>query len=310
MTPPAGDPLERLFFAAPGRLRGGFRIALFLGAWYVASGPVRGIAALLTPASLVPWVAGWFAPAAVAGATFLLLRKVDDRPWDDVGLGRAHWRPSAWAAGLAVGTVAIAVPVGLLVAGGLLVTQPGGAGDVAGAMAYAAWSFLPAALAEELVVRGYPFAVLRQGLGWPAATAITSVAFGLLHLGNPGVTAQAIALVIAAGIWLAMVRLVTGSLVAAWMAHFAWNWWLAAGFHAPVSGLPFPTPGWRLVDAGPDWLTGGTWGPEAGLLSAVGMCAALALLARGPLAPRRAALAAAPTDDDPSRGPAAARSTT
>lgn len=291
------DALERLFFAAPGRLRTGFRLALFLLAWLVATGPVRGIAGMLTPTALVPWLAGWFGPAAAAGATYVLLRRVDERPWDDVGLGRVAWAPRAWGAGLAVGTVAIAVPVGLLVATGLLAREPGTDGAVAAAMLGAAWSLLPPALSEELLVRGYPFAVLRQGLGWPAATAITSVAFGLLHLGNPGVSAQAIALVIAAGVWLAVVRLVSGSLVAAWMAHFAWNWWLAGGFHAPVSGLPFPTPGWRLVDAGPDWLTGGTWGPEAGLLSALGMIAGLGVLARGPLARRDLAGAPRSTHD-------------
>lgn len=303
MPPPArpDDLLERLFFVAPGRLRAGFRLALFLLAWIVASGPVRGIAGLVTPTVLVPWLAGWFGPAAVAGATFLLLRKVDERPWDDVALGPAAWRPRAWGGGFAVGTVAVGLPVALLVATGLLAREPGTDGGVAGAMLYAAWTLLPAALSEELLVRGYPFAVLRQGLGWPAATAITSVTFGLLHLGNPGVTAQAIALVIAAGIWLAVVRLVTGSLVAAWMAHFAWNWWLAGAFHAPVSGLPFPTPGWRLVDAGPDWLTGGTWGPEAGFLSALGMIAGLGVLALG--RPTRRDLAGAPRSTHAS-GPA------
>jgi membrane protease YdiL (CAAX protease family) len=291
------DALERLFFAAPGRLRAGFRLALFLLAWLVATGPGRGIAGMLVPSALVPWLAGWFGPAAALAATYLLVRKVDERPWDDVALGRDAWRPRAWLAGLVVGSVAIAVPVGLLVATGLLARAPGTDGDLAGAMLYAAWSFLPAALAEELLVRGYPFAVLRQGLGWPAATAITSVVFGLLHLGNPGVSAQAISLVIAAGIWLALVRLVTGSLVAAWMAHFAWNWWLAGGFHAPVSGLPFPTPGWRLVDAGPDWLTGGTWGPEAGFLSALGMVAGLGVLTLRPFARRDLAGAPRSTHD-------------
>ncbi len=284
--PASPDLLEQLFFVGPGRLRGGFRLALFLGAWLVATGPVRGIAGLILPGAVLPWVAGWFGPAAVAGATWLLLRKVDERPWSDVSLGPEAWRPRAWLAGGVTGTVAIALPVGVLVATGLLDRVPGTDGALVGAMLYTAWSLLPAALSEELLARGYPFAVLRQGLGWPAATAITSVAFGLLHLANPGVTPQAIALVIAAGVWLAVVRLVTGSLVAAWMAHFAWNWWLAGGFHAPVSGLPFPTPGWRLVDAGPDWLTGGTWGPEAGFLSALGMIAGLGVLARGPFARR------------------------
>ncbi|MCU0627669.1 MAG: CPBP family intramembrane metalloprotease [Gemmatimonadaceae bacterium] len=293
---PRPDPLERLLFAAPGRLRAGYRLALFIAAWFFAVGPLRGVVTSWLPLALVPWLAPWLAPLAALGATFVLLRRIDERPWDDVGLGARARAPRQWAHGALVGSVAIAVPVALLVLTGWLARAPGTDGSVAGAMLIAANALLPAALSEELLMRGYPFTVLRDTAGWLVATAVTSVAFGLLHLGNPGVSPQAIALVIAAGIWLAAVRVVTGSLVAAWMAHFAWNWWLAAGFHAPVSGLPSLTPGWRLVDAGPDWLTGGAWGPEAGLLSAVGMIAGTALLARGPFTRRVAA--SAPSSHD------------
>jgi hypothetical protein len=43
---------------------------------------------------------------------------------------------------------------------------------------------------------------------------------------------------------------------------------MAAVLHVPVSGLPFATPGYRAVITGPDWLTGGSWGPEGGVLAA------------------------------------------
>jgi hypothetical protein len=62
------------------------------------------------------------------------------------------------------------------------------------------------------------------------------------------------------------------------MAHFAWNWTMAAVFHVAVSGLPLEGPGYRYVDAGPDWATGGQWGPEGGLPAAVGMAGGMALL--------------------------------
>jgi hypothetical protein len=55
------------------------------------------------------------------------------------------------------------------------------------------------------------------------------------------------------------------------MAHFAWNWTMAVLFHAAVSGLPFESPGYRYVDAGPDWATGGEWGPEGGVPAAFAM---------------------------------------
>lgn len=69
--------------------------------------------------------------------------------------------------------------------------------------------------------------------------------------------------------FLAGVRLTTGSLAAAWLAHLGTNWAQGALLHAPISGLTFlPTPGYRLVPSGPDWLTGGAWGLEAGAATA------------------------------------------
>jgi uncharacterized protein len=81
-----------------------------------------------------------------------------------------------------------------------------------------------------------------------------------------------------AGFFLAAVLYVTRSLYAAWTAHLAWNWTMAVIFHAAVSGYPMEAPGYRYVDAGPDWATGGPWGPEGGLPAGLGMCAGIAYL--------------------------------
>jgi hypothetical protein len=62
------------------------------------------------------------------------------------------------------------------------------------------------------------------------------------------------------------------------MAHFAWNWTMAVLFHTAVSGLPLESPDYRYVDAGPDWATGGTWGPEGGAAGGLGMLGGLAYL--------------------------------
>ncbi|MBI3790669.1 MAG: CPBP family intramembrane metalloprotease, partial [Gemmatimonadetes bacterium] len=115
------------------------------------------------------------------------------------------------------------------------------------------------------------------------------VAFALLHLNNPSVSAQSLVLVATAGVWLGMVRVATGSLWAAFAAHFGWNAAMTLLLHAPVSGLPFTAPDWKLVDTGPAWATGGAWGPEGGAFAAVGMLAATAALLARP--GRRAILA-------------------
>jgi hypothetical protein len=38
-----------------------------------------------------------------------------------------------------------------------------------------------------------------------------------------------------------------------------------------VSGLPSNDPDYRVVDSGPDWLTGGKWGPEGGVAAVAAM---------------------------------------
>ena len=62
------------------------------------------------------------------------------------------------------------------------------------------------------------------------------------------------------------------------MAHFAWNWVMAVPLHAPVSGLRFESPGYSAIVTGPEWLSGGSWGPEGGLFAVLGMVAGLGYL--------------------------------
>jgi membrane protease YdiL (CAAX protease family) len=102
------------------------------------------------------------------------------------------------------------------------------------------------------------------------------VLFGVLHLNNPGATVASVLVVIISGLLLATVRIRLNSLYAAWMAHLAWNWTMAVPFHALVSGIRFDAPGYRAVTAEPSWLSGGAWGPEGGLIAAIGMTFGLA----------------------------------
>lgn len=252
---------------------------LFLAAGFAASNVGVPLISMALPAASMPWLRPTLECLAVLFATRYALVSLDHEGWERVGLGQASWGAGSLVIGALAGALAIAIPTSLLIALGDLtfVAAPGGA--EARTLAFSIAVLAPSALTEELLLRGYPFTVLRATWGWPVATAITSFAFGLLHLNNPGATPLAIANVMAAGVFLAGIRVVTGSLAAAWAAHFAWNWTMSAGFHTAVSGLPVGTPDYRLVDTGPDWLSGGVWGPEGGAIAAVGMIGAFAGLA-------------------------------
>jgi CAAX protease family protein len=274
--------LRGVFYTQEGGIRAGWRVLLFLGLFAVFYEVVRTFLAYVRPANyaalqveqyLLLLLAAWL-------AHYIMLRWVDHKSWSYVGLGAEQCTSRALVIGLALGSLCILVPsAGLLLAHDLtLVTGLQGRHDWLVLAWGGALLFLPQSLVEEMLSRGYLFSALRDWVGEIGALAFTSVGFGLLHKGNPGATAQSVSVVVLAGIFLGAILVITRSLYAAWMAHFAWNWSMADLLHAPVSGMRFPYSGYRVDDSGPDWLTGGSWGPEGGVAAAVGMIAGIALL--------------------------------
>jgi uncharacterized protein len=137
---------------------------------------------------------------------------------------------------------------------------------------------LATAIAEEFGLRGYLQYTLTCGIGfWPAAV-VTSILFGLAHLGTPGETWQDITNIAILALFLCMALRRTGNLWFAIGSHAAWDWGLvffySAGdasphqslFHASMHGTP--------------WLTGGAAGPEGNILNVILVGAAILLLSR------------------------------
>lgn len=222
----------------------------------------------------------WVEMIGLLGGTAVSVRWIDKRPWSDVWMDASAARPPVLALGFGLGALAIGLPILVLIGAHWLARATGGPGAVGSwgaAAARVSLLLIPAALAEELLTRGYIFAVLRQVWGWKWALVVMSVVFGLLHLQNNGADAESLILVTIAGIFLGGVLVATRSVYAAWMAHLAWNWTMAVLFHASVSGIPLESPGYRYVDAGPDWATGGVWGPEGGVPAGLGMMAGVGI---------------------------------
>jgi uncharacterized protein len=220
----------------------------------------------------------WMVALAFIVANAICVKWIDKRPWSMVGLHREAARPPLWLLGILVGGLGIAIPTLALMGVRWMSVVPQPDGSVTGEAVRQLIFLAPAALWEELCFRGYAFAVLRESAGTFAAVGSTSLIFGLIHLSNPGASVQSTMLVALAGIFLGYVLILTGSLYAAWAAHLAWNWTMSAAFHVPVSGASFSTPDYQVIDAGPDWATGGKWGPEAGFGAALGMAGGFLLL--------------------------------
>ena len=191
-----------------------------------------------------------------------------------LGMAADRWQWRLLLVGLLLGGATILITCLLLWVGGLLRFETGTpftevmGGDSWGRVALRLLVLLaPAALWEEIAFRGYLYSVAEEAGGAQVARWASSAAFGVVHVMNPGASVRTTLIVMLAGWCLARVREQAG-LPAAWLAHLAWNWIMAAVLHVAVSGLPFATPGYRAVLGEPEWLSGGGWGPEGGLVAA------------------------------------------
>jgi len=131
---------------------------------------------------------------------------------------------------------------------------------------YYAVLFLMTAFFEDFLMRGYSQWVLSRGMNfWPAA-ALLSISFGAVHGGNPG---EAKTGLVAAGLidfFLCLTLRRTGDLWWAVGFHMAWDWGESYLYSVPDSGQVLPG---HLLNSGlrgPDWLTGGSVGPEGSYL--------------------------------------------
>ena len=214
-------------------------------------------------------------------ATFLVLA------WS--GLGIPYWSPLAAAAVATTGAIAISEhgqwPLGLFVRPRLAVAEAllGIAFGVA-LIGFGAWLivltsdahhargsgfpwselfaiYLPAALHEELVFRGYAFQKL---LRWNRAVALFGVAlvFAALHAGNTSVTPLALANVFLGGILLGLAYERYERLWFPIGLHLSWNLMSGPILGHEVSGYTSARTVFVLVEHGPAWLTGGGFGIE------------------------------------------------
>ena len=255
--------------------------------WIALFGGV-GVAATLLLAAAAGWVgvsavwemaAGSIATVLGFGlATWLVGYRLNRRSWAAMGWGAPGRLGARLTAGVALGGVMAAAAVVLAVLlGGATLGPDAGAGFVAAA-APLALGLVAAALAEELVFRGYPLRRLADAVGPLVATALLGVGFGVAHLGNPNVTPLGAVNIGIAAVWLAAAFFSAGGMPLAWGLHFGWNAGLGLGFEAPVSGLAFDLPLVDYASGRHAWIDGGAFGPEGGLVGTLLFAAGTAAL--------------------------------
>jgi len=278
---PRGAIVDAVFFGPHG-VRAGWRILLYGLVWWVLISALYPLAwRLIDSRAMLDDVLVMLVSSLVAG--WVMLVAVDRRAPGALGFAADHAAISDSGIGFAAGGAMLGLAVLLLAMASMArwVADTGSGWEYVAALTQSLAFFAVAAAAEEAAFRGYAFQALVQGIGaWPAALAASAL-FALAHASNPSVTPVALANIFLAGVMLAAAYLRTRSLWFATAVHLGWNWTMQSLLGFPVSGLnEWDTPLYDVRETGPDLLTGGPFGPEAGLAATLALAAGTAWLWR------------------------------
>jgi uncharacterized protein len=260
----------------PQGLRAGWRLVIFL-LMLVAMG---ALARTIIIRILIP--AGFshdkFTPSSIAvpDAFFVciislaawVMSKIEGRKIGQYGLPLQQGLMKQLWLGLWIGFLASSATVLIIyLLHGLQIARPTIRGTTI-LMWAAAWggTFLLSAIAEEFLYRGYAQFTLATGIGfWPAAVVLSAL-FGFGHLSNKGENLFGTLSVVSFGLLLCLFLRRTGTLWCAVGFHLGYDWAQTFFYGVPNSGF-IPTHNLFTVSLhGPQWLTGGTVGPEASVI--------------------------------------------
>ena len=118
---------------------------------------------------------------------------------------------------------------------------------------------------EELVFRGYLFQNMKDGLGLVWAVIISCLLYGIIHSANPNATILSTIIIIFFGFLRLYGYLITNMLWLSMGMHIGWNFFQSPIFGFAASGHQHATL-IKLTINDPEWLSGGSFGPEGSLL--------------------------------------------
>jgi membrane protease YdiL (CAAX protease family) len=287
----------RPYFIRDNRLRSGWRIALYLFAtfsaffvfelifesivaylWSSRGISAEGIQLLITdfatkPLNYPDLAFGFFIirTAITLALIWVFRKRIDKRRFRNLGLhfARNWWRHVAAGFGFVLISWAAIFLLALAVRGATIVEfvwDTTGSDTIFVALLIGLVFNLLVGLVEEADARGYILQNLAQGIRLIPAIAVSSLYFGLLHRFNPGSGWLSTIGIFVAGVLLAVGCYITRQLWFSIGMHAAWNFAEGPIFGFRVSGLDMGGL-FHLQITGPEWLMGGRFGPEAGLLA-------------------------------------------
>lgn len=276
VAPPRPSAIHNIFIG-PNGIRAGWRLLIFLSFDIAISygmvhvPPVR--------AFLRAHPSAEFTVTGLLGTEFLLnllplllaagiMTIIEKRSFADYGmpwnefLGKRFWQ------GVPIGFVMLSLLLALIAAlhgfsldgmalGGAMAVKMGALYFV---------GFILVGMFEEFSFRGYMQSTLGSGIGfWPAAL-ILSALFGAIHLNNSGEAILGAIMAGSFGFVAAFALNRTGNIWYPIGMHASWDWGETYFFGTPDSGILAKGHFLNSSFHGPNWLTGGTVGPEGSWL--------------------------------------------
>jgi uncharacterized protein len=231
---------------------------------------------------IINMIVGPLLACALVASVILAARWLDHRPLSDFGvtLDRLWWR--SLGVGFAIGAVLIAFIFALEYAmGWVRVTGTWSLNTVSVslplALSFSVVKVLCVGTYEEFVSRGYWFRNISEGLNPAAAAIISSAIFAVLHATNENSSVLSTAGLFINGLLFVSALRATGRLAAPIGLHIAWNLFQGAVFGFPVSGDKEGASIIAIQQRGSAILTGGSFGPEAGVVGIVASLLGIAI---------------------------------
>lgn len=225
-----------------------------------------------------PWIMliSLFATVATTLICILYCRKIERRSWSSMGFRKKGWF-LRYLKGYLIGTVMLLLCAGILWLMGDLDFAFAEKIPVFYLFAFFV-GFVIQGMSEEVLVRGYFMVSLTTRCRTAVAVGISSVAFSMLHLANPGINILALLNLTLFGVFMAVYILRTDDLLGACAIHSAWNFAQGNLVGIRVSGMAqLPTVA-IMNPQGEQWLFhGGDFGLEGGLIVTLVTLTAIAL---------------------------------
>ncbi|MEM9773992.1 MAG: type II CAAX endopeptidase family protein [Chloroflexota bacterium] len=204
-------------------------------------------------------------------AVWLWVRFMERRPYFTIGLQRkrAIWM---YVRGLLIGMGMMLLSMGILALFGMISFErpfTGFSGPVLTGVFVLFLGFVIQGAAEEVLLRGFMLPIFARKYSIWSSIIVSSIIFSLLHFLNPNFSGIAALNIFLAGVFFAVYALKEGSIWGVCGAHTTWNWTMGNVLGIEVSGQLIGGQNamlFDLMESGPDYLTGGSFGLEGGII--------------------------------------------